>query len=230
MNEEIPPVSQALTTNVIGLSLEQMIYLWVESKKKRTGSDGTEKMYNYAMQSFRDTLGVGGLDLDCDPVAVALVAQSWASTPQQESYAGKQVSQSTFNQRLAIISSFYRFARKRRFLLIENPIMMLDRAKIEEYAHAEAMDIEELKEALNTIDRTTLTGKRDYALLSTTVHTGRRAAEIAAMQWKDLKIKHTKSKAYVIVHFPHLKGGKTRTDELEAETSSALLAYLYEFY
>jgi site-specific recombinase XerD len=230
MQDQIPPVSQVPVVADQRLSIDHIITLWLESKKRRTGSDGTKEMYEYAIQRFREMLKIVHLDLDSDPIAVSLGAQRWASMNLQNGQQGNTVSEATFNQRLAILSSFYRFARKRRFLMIENPIEMLDRSKIEAYAHAKAMEREEVKEGLSKIDRTSIEGKRDYALLSVTLHTGRRAAEIASLQWQHLKVKQVKKRTVVVLYFARLKGGKTRTDELEVETSSALLDYLHAFY
>ena len=67
------------------------------------------------------------------------------------------------------------------------------------------MDAEDGKHVLEEIERNTLQGKRDYALLSVTLYTGRRASEIRAMCWHDLQVKQTKRGELVHVRFPRLK-------------------------
>ena len=56
------------------------------------------------MTAFRALLRGRGQDLDGDPAALALLAQAWAGTGAP--------SPATYNQRLAILSSFYKFGRK----------------------------------------------------------------------------------------------------------------------
>jgi integrase len=102
----------------------------------------------------------------------------------------------------------------------------VDRRKVQAYGTATALTPEEARAALAQIDRTTLTGKRDYALLLLALTTGRRVAEIAALRRCDLHIKgHT-----VTVTFQRCKGGKTMRDTLSESTASALLVWLQAFY
>jgi hypothetical protein len=74
--------------------------------------------------------------------------------------------------RLAILSSFYTYAKKLKFLA-ENPIELLDREKVQEYASAQALDVEDVAIRLQGIDQSTLKGARDYAILSVLLYTGR---------------------------------------------------------
>jgi len=90
-----------------------LIAAWLAAKAGRSGSAKTERAYTDAARSFRQTLQAVGHDLDADAAAVALVAQAWA--------ARGEPAPSTFNQRLAIISSLYSYAERRRLLGLMDP-------------------------------------------------------------------------------------------------------------
>jgi hypothetical protein len=86
-------------------SLDSAIAEWVAQKKIRTGSEKTETAYRDTMQAFRAFLSPGGLDLLSNPVDVARVAALWASKRNDHTRRpGQDVSPSTYNQRLAILS------------------------------------------------------------------------------------------------------------------------------
>jgi len=158
-------------------------------------------------------------------------ADQVATLPNSGTVEQKQrIANNTFNNRVAIISSFYRFAKRRRLIKLENPTELLDRKRVRAYEHAEALDFQELAQILGQIDRTKLPGKRDYALLLIAATTGRRVGEIAAMHWQHIKIKNTKRLPVISIYFPHMKGGKSATNDLEFGASRALLEWLYAFY
>jgi len=89
--------------------IDLAIAAWLDSKAGRSGSRHTEQIYRSTIADFRGQLQMGGLDLDADSRAIALAAQGWAGigTP----------APATFNRRLAMLSSFYSFARKRGLIL-----------------------------------------------------------------------------------------------------------------
>ncbi|MHB8630110.1 MAG: tyrosine-type recombinase/integrase [Aggregatilineales bacterium] len=132
---------------------------------------------------------------------------------------------STFNQRLAILGSFYEYCIKQE-LLTANPIRRVDRRTVHQYSSATALDTDDVKHKLEQIDRTTLVGQRDYALLLVALKTGRRLSELAGLRSTDLLlIGHQ-----VTLTFRHAKGGKVMADKLTAQTSKALLDYLDTAY
>jgi integrase len=191
---------------------------WLDSKSRRSNSAKTKKAYTETMASFQAALGQLGVALDSDPAAVATVAQAWA--------AAGDVAPATHNQRLAIISSFYSFARKRGFLVIDNPISRVDRQAVQSYARVEALESDDVKSGLKAIDRSSLAGKRDYALLSVALLTGRRLNEIADLCWRDVR---TGRRGNVTLSFK-TKGNKVMRDTLPGPVGQALLDYLRAFY
>ena len=215
------------------LSCDQLVRAWLHAKASR--SEETHRAYEHTVTDFRHFLAP--LDLDAaDPrrvreriasssgvdgtaqredgaelvaersedaaVAIALAAQSWA--------ARDAPAPTTHNRRLAVISSFYSYCLRQGLLRGPHPLQRVERRRVQDYAHARALDRAELATHLAAIPRGTPEGQRDYALLLLALHTGRRAAELAALRCGDLRI----SARAIVVHWPFLKGGKTLDDAL----------------
>jgi site-specific recombinase XerD len=191
---------------------------WLDAKANKSGSAKTKRAYTDTLQAFRDQLQASGLDLDADPRTLALAAQGWAGRDAPAA--------ATFNQRLAILSSFYAFARKRGLLRGENPISLVDRRTVHEYANAQPIDEAELGRRVRAIDRTSMEGARDYALLAVLSQTGRRLAEVASLRWADLHLAGDR----VTLTFRRAKGGKVMSDKLNATISKALMSWLQLHY
>src|SRR5258708_2009315 len=163
------------------------------------------------------------MDLDSPTPDVRLVAQAWAS----KSFGGlSDVSAATYNQRLAVLSSFYTFARKRQLLDIPNPIELVERRKVQSYASAVPLSISTVGNVLRGINRSQLQGKRDYALLTLAFTTGRRLAELASMRVADVQVED----GHVTVLWPRAKGAKTMRDAVSSAVGKALLDYLHALY
>ena len=109
MNDE----SHSLNTIVTGSSLDLALSAWLHKHSKRNDEHTpTSKAYEDTIRQFRAGLQRQGLDLNSDPNAVALNAQAFA----HGSTRGRQVKATTANLRLAILSSFYTYAKKLKFL------------------------------------------------------------------------------------------------------------------
>jgi len=201
-----------------GDAIAYALAAWLHAKTTRTGSAKTERAYRDTIRRFRWALQSLGLDLDSDPARVADVAQAWASRPWDMKRGA--VSANTHNQRLAILSSFYSFARKRR-ILSANPIDLVERRPSRGYEGARALDPATVSEALQAIDRATLTGMRDYALLAVAFITGRRLSELVNMRWGDIAWQGGRA----TVTF-RAKGGKVMRDTLPAPISMSLADYI----
>jgi integrase len=88
------------------------------------------------------------------------------------------------------------------------------------------LDAEHVKKSLNSINKKTLPGLRDYALLSLALTTGRRASELAGLQWKHIRMERKKMR----ITWEHCKGDKQMIDEIKPQTQKALLAYLSQLH
>lgn len=102
MDETVP------STVVTSTNIDLAVIAWLDAKFHKSTSEKTRKAYTDTMNQFRALLSSQGLDLDSDPSRVAIVAQAYAGY----SARGKQVAQATYNQRLAVLSSFYVYARR----------------------------------------------------------------------------------------------------------------------
>lgn len=215
-----------LSTIVTSTKADLLVIAWLDAKFHHSGSERTRDDYETTIRHFRAWLHQQGIDLYGDAGQVALIAQAFAS----HSARGKQVKPTTYNHRLAVISSCYLYAKKQppgSELRIEyNPIESLDRAKVQQYASAQPLAGDIVAEALAAIDQETLHGKRDYALLSILLQTGRRAQEVADLTWGNIQM----NKGRATLTFEHTKGNETMIDELPANVTDALLRWLHAYY
>lgn len=225
------------TPLALAQSIELAIAAWLHEKVGQTSSEKTRTAYSETMAAFRMLLQGEGLDLAWESregeseaqirQRLALYAQAFASTRLPNSRHQGPIAPATKNQRLAILSSFYRFATKRGFLSIGNPIDLLDRSPVQPYGRAEGLLQEEVTERLATIDVTTKQGLRDFALLLVLFTTGRRAGEVASLRRRHLSV--TRS-GIVTLHFERCKGGKSTRDTLDEVVSTVLLLWMQTAY
>lgn len=213
-----------------GATIEAIIGAWLHSKDQRSHSAKTEKAYRTIITEFRAMLQNQGYDLlweDADFVTIiADTAQIYAAHRSPQSRRKGEVSPSTQNQRLAILSSFYLFAIKRGHLTTANPIGLVDRPHVEAYAQAQSIEQEDIQARLKTIDASTLQGARDLAILAVLLSTGRRVSEIAGLQRQHMQI----SGKVVKLSFLHMKGGKSGRNTLSPVVSRLLVQWLLNFY
>lgn len=214
-------------------TLDDLIEGWLlEKQVSKSGSKKTDRAYRDTLHSFRETLLRGGLDLDAldHHNTIADVAAIWAAVREPHSKHSGDVAPATYNQRLAIVSSFYTYwqdqARRYGAQDIVNPMKHIKRPKVQEYAAVLPLDGDELVTRLTAIDKSTLQGKRDYILLVIGVLTGRRASELVGLRWRHVKTTGKK----VMLTFEHCKGNKVMRDTLDQETSAMFMSYLHTVY
>lgn len=202
-------------------TVDQIVAAWLHEKQGHTGSDATLRRYRDTMMMFRYLLLDHGMDLDGNPARIATLAQGWAA--RSFSFYKDTIAPTTYNMRLAILSSFYLYAIRTGYEGYEqNPIARVKRRKVEQYAHAQALSHTVVRERLAAIDTSTLEGQRDKCLLMLALTTGRRLSEIAAMRRAHLSYEGMT----ITVTFPHAKGGKVMRDTLTGNMSALLNDYL----
>lgn len=239
---------QSLSTIVTSSDLDVLILGWLDAKFRRSKSKRTQDAYRDIIDQFRSILHSNNVDLDSyekimkrlilgdiqqeDRQAIqeqaknmlafiSLIAQDFASFSARD----KEVSRSTYNLRLSIISSFYEYCIKKHVFSI-NPIKSVERGKVEQYAKARALNNEDVTRMLLAIDRSDKQGKRDYALLTLLLQTGRRLNEVVSLELQHLLFEGGK----LVVSFEHCKGGKTMRDALPLPVATALLEWLHDYY
>jgi Site-specific recombinase XerD len=205
---------------------EAIITKWLEAKAARSAK--TKDAYELVINAFGSQLQARGLTFFSDVRMVATVANDYARTSYDRRCRVKDgtLAENTINQRLAILSSFYTFCHKWNDQ-IANPIeQYCEREKHNVHDAAPHLEASDIEASLGRIDRSTLAGKRDYALLLLAVTTGRRAAELVALQWNDIRI-YGKN---LEVTWLHCKGNKTLKDILGTATRDALETYIHALY
>jgi integrase len=206
--------------------LGMAVAAWLHAKQNKSSSVKTSTTYSATMSAFREKLACANLDLASDPAAVALTAQAFAAQHFED--ASKKVAPATYNQRLAIISSFYQYVRKMGILEIGvNPIDRVERRSVQAYSSAGGLEPGEIKKKLDQVDRSTLAGARDFTLLMVALTTGRRLAEVAGLRLGDIKRVGSNK---LELHFRRCKGGKEMRDVLAAQVAQALGEYLKQIY
>jgi len=226
----------ATSTLTSGYTLDQVIVVWLHQKARGKTDSRTYRVYRDTLTSLRETLRLAGLDLDTpDLTTLETAVQGWARQQRQvDRKTGRVVDQgvagTTFNHRLNVASSFYTFARRRHYLNTLNPVDALERDRVDAYAHAEAIDHVDVTDCLEAIDRATLLGLRDYALLQVALNTGRRLAELAGMRAGHLAFHGAHRAHKVTITFPAAKGDKIMYNDLARVPSDALLDWLRGYY
>ncbi len=203
------------------MTIDEAIQKWVKNAG-RSHSAKTRTAYRDTLEDFRAYLRAQcpPLDLDGLPSAVARAAEDWAGISKRD---GGTIAPSTFNQRLAIVSSYYQYAIAFEVERIQsNPIARIKRLTVESKDAARYLPASFVKTKMATIDRSTPEGLRDYALLSVALATGRRASELAGLRFGHLHLQGTTCQ----IEWPHCKGNKRMQDTLSTKTTGALLAYL----
>ncbi len=197
--------------------IDLAIAAWLDAVYARSSSRATRRAYAATLTAFRAMLQRVRLDLDAEPRLVALVAQQFA--------ARRHPAAATHNARLAVLSSFYAYA-VRLDLLPSNPIARVARRPLQPYAGARSLDAAQLRLQLAAIDRTTLAGCRDVALLAIALTTGRRVAELAGLRRGDVRV----AGDVVTLTWRRTKGGGRASDVLDRAVGLALLAYLHRLH
>ena len=157
----------ALPSFTINASIKE----WLAQKRTtRSGSDKTNVAYGDTMQQFRSFLTPFNLDLLSNPIDIARIAPIWASTRlparlRKDGTPNKrhqgEVSNSTYNQRLAILSSWYTFVQQVYKLDIPNPIKDVARRTVQAYAEVLPIEPDVIETGLESINRGKLQGLRN---------------------------------------------------------------------
>lgn len=215
------PESTAITTAPLPPTWPHALQLAVAAwlAEAQQGSPLTRRDYESALVRFVAALEGAGLTLASSAGLVKIAAERWS--------AGGDVSTTTRNKRLSVLSSFYRYAITSELLPPPNPIDLIKRPRRKPYARARALEVGVVKRKLAAINRGDLAGLRDYALLSVALTTGRRLSELAGLRWQHI---HLLSDGRAQLTWARTKGGDVMYDTLPLATTRALTAYLQKLY
>ena len=156
------------------------------------------------------------LTLDCIDAAAITRFLDWLETSRHNSI-------STRNQRLAAISSFYRWVQSQDPTLMAccQNILAIP-AKKQAQPAVNHLSVEQTRRLLARPDRSTRRGRRDATLLATLYDTAARVQELADLTIRDIRLEPPPMAALTG------KGGKTRHVPLGDNTAALLNAYLTE--
>ena len=150
----------------------------------------------------------------------------------QNEMRSRGLKETTINLRLSALSSLFRFlttqftypdprTRKEAFLVVRNPVDSANRARVDPYANADALSVDETRALLFKIDGSTIIGLRDFALIHTLIYTGCRISEILHLKWGDI----TEDGGHVFYSRPG-KDGKQDKFGLPGGSYQAIRGYL----
>jgi site-specific recombinase XerD len=169
---------------------------------------------------LRDDRGIPPERLALERIDAAVITGflNWLETERHNST-------STRNQRLAAISSFYRWLQSHDPTLLaccQDVLAIPTKKQTQPTVHH--LTVEQTRRLLASPDRTTRRGRRDAALLATLYDTGARVQELADLTVRDIR---RQPPALAILTG---KGGKTRHIPLTDNTVALLDAYLTEHH
>jgi len=138
---------------------------------------------------------------------------------------------SSIHNKVSILSAFFKFLQKPGLdgtppLILFNPVAALrQRFKVEKYSSSKKISIQTLQKILDQVNRNTINGTRDYALIYGYFMTGRRNNEWLTLKWGQINF-NTDPITYNFIR----KGQKETTDELPESVLEALVEYLIKRY
>lgn len=191
-----------------------LIPAWVAGKRALT----TRRNYTSVLSRFVTDLHSAGLALTSDPLVIAAFTIPWLQTKPD----GGEYGPASQLMRRVVVNGFFDFAVANG-MLARNPISgRVARISAQRYAQSRALPMAQIQAGLHAIDRTTLIGRRDYALLAIALSTGRRLSELVNLTWGDVEVD-----GETITLTWHTKGGKFMRDRLSASVGRALFDYLH---
>lgn len=188
---------------------ESALYAFLAEKHRRTGSIRTVQSYSRILNRFFGRLGKTP-DQVTSPEVMAFCFGRGLS--------GREPAAITIGNRVATISSFYRFLI-RMGMLSSNPCDALERPKVQP-SPARGLSADDVKRLLSVIPDS-VAGRRDRAIVLTLVLTGRRRSEVLNLKARDIECDD--DRAYYQYRG---KGGKVGRRELPRPAYDAIVRTL----
>lgn len=181
--------------------------LWLASFR----SENTRTAYKTAWAMFYNEIGLHAGAVDHEHVRAWKFKLEKSNRP------------ATVNQYMSALSSFYKFVnRNYAYLRDDNPCANVQQLKVNPYGKATLLVDDQDVILLKSIDRSTIEGKRDYAIILLFLTTGVRLAAIASATPDDFR------RQGAAMFFSYIgKGGKEHMKRLPANTIKALTEYFY---
>lgn len=179
---------------------------WLKTRK----SDRTRQTYAQALAAFFAWVQAAPGDVTRGNVA------DYARQLAQDGKAD-----ATIAAHLAALSAFYKYAQTEG-LTDHNPVAGVPRPSVEPYGKAISLTRDQAAQVLRQVDRATVEGRRDYAMLVLELTTGIRRAELVNIHRRDLA--DTPAGDVTLTYRP--KGGDEVTRPLPRRAVGPLREYL----
>lgn len=213
----------ALTTTSRAASLAQVAPLtdWSQAAQDWINNLSSERTQAAYLEAWRGFLGFI-LKTPGDIVQGDVIAYRRHLKTSTSPTTGRPYSQSTINQRLSAISSFFEFAKGRE-LRTDNPAEGVNREAVKPYGKATWLSPKRNEDRLflASIDTTTTQGKRDRAIMLLFLTQALRVAEVAGLKVGDLR---KQGRATYLTY--KRKGGEVEEVPVAQEAAEAIAAYL----
>lgn len=182
-------------------------------------SDRTRKAY---VDAWRDFVGFIGKASPASIVQGDVIAYRFHLKTAVSPATGRPYAQSTVNQRLSALSSFFTFAQGRG-LRPDNPVDGVGREAVSPYGKATWLSVKKNEDLafVQAIDPTTAQGKRDLAIMLFYLTGAFRVAEVARLRVGDLR---RQGRRLFVTY--RRKGGEVEEVPVAQEAAEALDAYL----
>ena len=131
-------------------------------------------------------------------------------------------SQSTAKRRIAALRQFFTVALRHGLITTNHAKDIKIKTHADESSPHTALSKSEAKKLLASVDRATLIGKRDYALLMLLIFGGVRRSECAHITLADI----TSKQEHKVLTIQHGKGNKRRDIPLRPDVFRAIYSYL----
>jgi site-specific recombinase XerD len=195
-----------LSANLADDPWQRAYALWLASFK----SENTRTAYKTAWGMFYTATGLHAGAVDHEHV------RAWKFKLEKDNRPA------TVNQYMSALSSFYKFVnRNYAYLRDDNPCANVQQLKVNPYGKATLLVDDQDVILLQSIDRDTFEGFRDYAMLLLFLTTGVRLAAIANAK------NATVRRQGAVLYFHYVgKGDKEFTKRLPTNTAKAILEWL----
>lgn len=235
--------------DLLWLAWDKAQLAFLESKHRRTGRPHTVNAYRRDIAGFFQWANQHHA-YTVPPWQVSpLMAQHWANWMATQGKITQKatatqpaqraaLADSTINRRLAALTSFYDYVRRRYVATTPagrplslwpadraNPFDVVERTPVQPFGRAAFPTTDELKALLASINTTNPTGLRDFALLYTYAHTCRRFSELIQLKWGDIQAMGDNTYSY---KFQIMKKGKHTVGHavLDRNCHAAIITYL----
>lgn len=191
-------------------------FAWEEFFEGEIENENTRRNYMYAVRGLLDQANTVGLGFSqITPKFVRSFLQSLVDND------GNRVAAATEKVYLAGIRRFFDIAVTRHAIALNPAASVRGRKHHKVEGSTPEISVRQARELLDSIDKATLIGKRDYALLSVLIFTGARVGAVSSLRredFMDLGDQH-------VLRFRE-KGGKERRIPVRHDLQLALLDYI----